>query len=50
MMLLLLRLRQLVFGLGANKTHRAVFEVRDNEVIVHAVRHLAQSDITPESI
>ncbi len=41
---------QLLHGLGAKKTHRAVFEVRGNEVIVYAVRHLAQSDLTPDDI
>jgi plasmid stabilization system protein ParE len=35
-------IRQLLFGLGRTKTHRALFEVRGDEVIVHAVRHLSQ--------
>lgn len=43
-------LRQLLYGLGRKKTHRAVFEVRDNEVIVYAIRHVAQKDLTPDDI
>ncbi len=40
-------LRELHFGLGRRKaTHRAVFEIRDNAVLVHSVRHLAQRDLT----
>lgn len=38
--------RQLNFGLGRSKTHRAVFEIRGDKVLVFAVRHLAQQDLT----
>lgn len=38
--------RQLNFGLGKSKTHRAVFEIRGDKVLVFAVRHLAQQDLT----
>jgi hypothetical protein len=34
--------RQLNYGLGRIKTHRAVFEIRGNKVLVFAIRHLAQ--------
>ncbi len=40
--------RQLLYGLGRKKTHRAVFEVRGSEVIVYAIRHVAQQDLTPD--
>jgi plasmid stabilization system protein ParE len=42
--------RDLHYGLRSKATHRAVFEIHDDEVIVHSVRHLAQSDLTPEDI
>lgn len=42
--------RQLLFGLGRKPTHRAVFEVRGDEVIVHAIRHVAQQSLTPEDL
>ena len=42
--------RQLLYGLGNKPTHRAVFEVRDEIVYVHAVRHLAQRDLTSEDL
>ncbi|MCH8923728.1 MAG: type II toxin-antitoxin system RelE/ParE family toxin [Planctomycetes bacterium] len=43
-------LRQLHYGLSRRPTHRAVFEIRGDEVVIHAIRHLAQADITPEDI
>lgn len=39
-------LRQLNYGLRRRKTHRAVFEIRDDKVFVHTIRHLAQDAIT----
>ncbi len=42
--------RQLVYGLGRSKTHRALFEVRDDRVVVFAIRHLGQADVTPEDL
>ena len=41
-------LRQLKYGLGRRKTHRAVFEIRDDKVFVHTIRHLAQDAITED--
>lgn len=41
-------LRQLLHGLGSKPTHRALFRIRENEVIVYGIRHLAQRDVTPE--
>jgi plasmid stabilization system protein ParE len=43
-------LRQMLYGLSRRKTHRAVFEVRGEEVIVHAIRHLSQRDLTPDDL
>jgi plasmid stabilization system protein ParE len=39
-------LHEIYFGLGRKKTHRAVFEIRDQYVIVHSIRHLAQDDLS----
>ena len=43
-------LRELHYGLRNKATHRAVFEVRGDEVIVYSVRHLAQRELTPVDI
>jgi plasmid stabilization system protein ParE len=43
-------IRELHYGVKGKATHRAIFEIRDDEIIVFAVRHLAQSDIGPEDI
>lgn len=43
-------LRQLNFGMGARPTHRAVFTVRGADVIVLAIRHLAQQELSPDDI
>ncbi len=41
-------LRQLTYGLGRRKTHRAVFEIRDDKVFVYTIHHLAQDTITED--
>ena len=43
-------LRQLNYGSGRRKTHRAVFVIRPNKVVVHAIRHLAQQDLTLDDL
>jgi plasmid stabilization system protein ParE len=43
-------IRELHYGLRGKPTHRAVFEIRDDEVIVHSVRHFAQRDLTPDDL
>ena len=43
-------IRDLLFGLGRRPTHRAVFTIRDDEVVVMTVRHLAQRDLSPDDI
>jgi plasmid stabilization system protein ParE len=40
-------LREIHFGLGRRPTHRAVFTVVGDLVIVLAVRHLAQDSLKP---
>ncbi|MFN5283790.1 MAG: type II toxin-antitoxin system RelE/ParE family toxin [Planctomyces sp.] len=39
-------LRQLVFGISGKRTHRILFSIHDHQVVVYAVRHLAQQDVT----
>ena len=39
--------RELHYGLRTKATHRAVFEIRSQEVIVYSIRHLAQRDLDP---
>ena len=43
-------LRQLVYGVGSNPTHRAIFRIRGDEVIIFGIRHLAQRDVSPEDV
>jgi plasmid stabilization system protein ParE len=43
-------IRQIHFGLSHRPTHWIVFEVEDDRVVVHAIRHLAQGDLTPEDV
>ena len=40
--------RQLIYGLGRSKTHRAVFEIRGDKVLIFAIRHLSQQDLTSD--
>ena len=41
-------IRELHYGLRNRATHRAVFEIRGDEVLVYSIRHLAQRDLTPD--
>lgn len=41
-------LRQLNYGLGSNPTHRAIFTIRNNVVLILRIRHLAQRLIQPD--
>jgi plasmid stabilization system protein ParE len=43
-------IRELHYGLRGKATHRAVFEIRGDEVIVFSIRHLAQRDLTPDDM
>jgi hypothetical protein len=44
-----IEIRQLSYGLS-RKTHRAIFAVRSDRVVVYAIRHLAQRDLLPDDI
>jgi plasmid stabilization system protein ParE len=41
-------LRQLNFGVGNKATHRLLYAIRRNEVVVLRVRHLAQQELEVE--
>ncbi len=43
-------LRQLNYGLGKYLTHRAVFTIRPDMVLVLRVRHLAQRSLSSEDL
>jgi plasmid stabilization system protein ParE len=43
-------IRDLLFGLGRRPTHRVVFAIRREEVVVLTVRHVAQKGLTPADI
>ena len=43
-------IRELHYGLRRKATHRAVFEIRNDEVLVYSVRHLAQRDLKPDDL
>ena len=40
--------RQLHYGLGGKPTHRALYAVRPDNVVILRVRHLAQKPLTDE--
>ena len=43
-------LRQMNFGLGNRSTHRVLFAIRADSVLVLTVRHVGQDDITPKDL
>jgi plasmid stabilization system protein ParE len=43
-------LRQLNYGLGARPTHRAVYTIRPDMILVLRITHLAQHDLTLDDI
>ncbi len=43
-------LRQLNYGLSRHPTHRVLFAVQTDRVLVYAVRHLAQAELSPDDI
>ena len=43
-----IELRQLNFGGGRRTTHRILYAIRPNTVVIYAVRHVAQQDWRPD--
>lgn len=48
--LLELDIRQLLFGTGRRATHRIVFTIADEKVVVLRVRHAAQGVLSPDEL
>lgn len=44
------QLRQYSFGAGRKRTHRMVFVVRPDAVVVYAIRHLSQDALTVDDL
>jgi plasmid stabilization system protein ParE len=42
--------RQFLYGLGRKRTHRIVFAIDGDEVIVFRVRHTSQAALSPEDL
>ena len=45
-----IELKELYYGLGSHPTHRAIFTIRNDVVLIYSIRHLAQDRIMPEDI
>ncbi len=45
-----IEIHQLNFGLRSTPTHRAIYTVRPDTVVVLRVRHLAQVPLSPEDV
>lgn len=43
-------MRSLHFGVGKRTTHRALFRIRDDRVVVYTVRHVARADVSQNEI
>ena len=43
-------IREVHYGSGRRKTHRALFQIQGNVVHVLTVRHIAQDDIDPDAV
>ena len=43
-------IRELHYGLGSRPTHRAVFKIESDRVLILAVRHGAQQDLTENDV
>jgi plasmid stabilization system protein ParE len=43
-------LRELHYGLGSHPTHRALFTIGPDAVLVLTIRHVAQQDVSPDEI
>ena len=44
-----IELRQLIFGSGRKLTHRIIFAIRPDAVVIYAIRHVAQQEWRPEN-
>ncbi len=42
--------RELFYGVSSRPTHRALFTIRRDSVLVLVIRHVAQQDVTPDDL
>jgi plasmid stabilization system protein ParE len=45
-----IELRELHFGIGSRSTHRVIFTIRPDMVVILTIRHTAQGDLEPEDL
>jgi plasmid stabilization system protein ParE len=45
-----IELREVHYGSGRRKTHRAIFSISGRRVDVIAIRHFSQRDLTPDDL
>ena len=45
-----IELRELHYGIGSQPTHRVIFTVRPESVVILTIRHTSQADIQPEDL
>jgi len=45
-----IEIRELHYGLGRRPSHRVIFAVRQDRVVVYAIRHVAQDDLTADDL
>jgi plasmid stabilization system protein ParE len=45
-----IEIREIHYGLGQRPTHRAIYAIRADCVIVYSIRHIAQADLTVEDL
>lgn len=43
-------LRQMLYGSGKRITHRILFVIREQRIVVYQIRHVAMRDITPDDL
>jgi plasmid stabilization system protein ParE len=43
-------IREVHYGLGSHPTHRAVFTIRLDAVVILTIRHAAQADLTEDDL
>lgn len=45
-----IELRELYFGLGSRPSHRAVYSIQPDRIVIYAIRHLAQDQLGTEDL
>ena len=43
-------LRQMLYGSGKRITHRVLFVIREQRIVVYQIRHVAMQDLTAEDL